>query len=131
MIELKTFDNLNIVYIIISENITQNQLSTYFNNFKHVLSLNNNFFLIFDLRKAGFIPIQYIHDHAEFIQENEDVVNKLVNGTSIIVKNQVVKTVIKLLFSLRPPKRPCKIVNKLDEALTHLKEIGLPQECTL
>ena len=67
------------------------------------------------------IPLSYAKRQAVFLKNNKSLLEQGLSASSIIGPKWV-KAVLKLIFAISPPVKPCIVTRKMDKGLNHVNK---------
>lgn len=80
------------------------------------------FKVLYDLRSVKAAPICVIKELAQYMIKYENVAEKMVIASSVLVDDIKIENALKLLFSFKQPITPTKVTGCLEEACEFLNE---------
>ena len=91
-------------------------------NLVNITESNKNFGFIFDITKVGFISMTYIKEFIKILEDNAEILEAKLYGTSAIAEGVIIKYIFDLINMFYKTKKPLKIVNTKENALLFIKE---------
>ena len=91
-------------------------------NLLNISESNKNFGFIFNITKVGFVSMTYIKEFVKILEDNEQLLEAKLYGTSAIAEGVIIKYIFDLVNMFYKTKKPLKIVNSKENALLFIKE---------
>jgi len=91
-------------------------------NLVNITESNKKFGFIFDITKVGFISMTYIKEFIKILEDNAEILEAKLYGTSAIAEGVIIKYIFDLINMFYKTKKPLKIVNTKENALLFIKE---------
>lgn len=91
-------------------------------NLLNISESNKKFGFIFNITKVGFVSMTYIKEFVKILEDNEQLLEAKLYGTSAIAEGVIIKYIFDLVNMFYKTKKPLKIVNSKENALLFIKE---------
>ena len=91
-------------------------------NLVNITESNKKFGFMFDITKVGFISMTYIKEFIKILEDNAEILEAKLYGTSAIAEGVIIKYIFDLINMFYKTKKPLKIVNTKENALLFIKE---------
>jgi hypothetical protein len=91
-------------------------------NLINITESNKKFGFIFDITRVGLISMNYIKEFITILEDNSNMLETKLYGTSAIAEGVIIKYIFDLINMFYKTKKPLKIVNTKENALLFIKE---------
>lgn len=102
--------------------ITETDFKNFMQLYENILNQNQQFTSIFDMRDVESIPIHLVGDMGSFILKCEPLVKKNLVASAIVVSQEWIIKLIKMLFAIKKPIKPNFITNNYKDAIEFLED---------
>jgi hypothetical protein len=104
---------------------TDQNFQSYLDQTKACYRHKKNLAIIFDASNASIPKLSHQKMQADWLKENEALMQTYCVGTAYIIPNVAIRGILKMIFSFQKQPVPYKIFETEPEALTWVKELGL------
>ena len=99
----KDFINLHVFEF--NDKVQKNEFERFKEDFDKLLTLNSEFYAVFNLLDIKDFDIKFFYKKMDYIYSNKEVVKKLLQASSIVIKNSY-GNLIKLGLKIKKPLSP-------------------------
>ena len=99
----KDFINLHVFEF--KDKVQKNEFERFKEDFDKLLTLNSEFYAVFNLLDIKDFDIKFFYKKMDYIYSNKEVVKKLLQASSIVIKNSY-GNLIKLGLKIKKPLSP-------------------------
>jgi hypothetical protein len=99
----KDFINLHVFEF--KDKVQKNEFEKFKEDFDKLLTLNSEFYAVFNLLDIKDFDIKFFYKKMDYIYSNKEIVKKLLQASSIVIKNSY-GSLIKLGLKIRKPLSP-------------------------
>ena len=85
-------------------------------------NLNINFGFIFDIRKIGFVSLNYIKEFTAIIETFGPLLEEKLYASSAIAEGMIIKYLFDAINTFYKTKKPLKIVNNEEESIKFIED---------
>jgi hypothetical protein len=104
---------------------TDQNFQSYLDQTKSCYRHQKNLAIIFDASNASIPKLSHQKMQADWLKENEELMQTYCVGTAYIIPNVAIRGILKMIFSFQKQPVPYKIFETESEALTWVKGLEL------
>jgi len=111
-----------VVTVTFDDPPTDDAFEDYLSDLEALYDEEEPFALIFDARTASYLPSRYRQWQADWISDNEAMIEQYLAGTAYVIPTAVLRGVLRAVFALQDQPSPYTIVGSMDEARSWVEE---------
>lgn len=108
-----------------SSNLTLDHFRAHLSCFEELLLRNQPFHILFDLRDASLIPLEYVQEQAQFMETQQPHIRRNLISSAIISDSWLIRGGLEILFAIKKPTRPNKTFSDPAEAIAWMQTVTL------
>lgn len=104
-------------------NLSMTHFRAHLHCFAELLSRDTPFYILFDLREASLIPMDFVSEQAEFMKEQQPNIARNLISSAIVSDSWFIRSGLDILFAIKKPTRPNKTFTEMHEAVAWMQSI--------
>lgn len=100
---------------------TEENFQAYLDELTEVYKKGETFMIVFDASQAVLLSLKYQRKQAQWITDHLGLIQEFCLGTAFVIPNDIIRTVLKAIFSIQQQPDPYEIFATLDAGMAWAK----------